>query len=140
MGVMEVMGATPEISTSDSCSTKASMSLISPLRCSTSSSLTAMRARWAIRLTVMASTDMRLSRLHKLLTCGAGTDRTAGPQTRAVSGHMEAFPAPPQPGLAVCDALLPPQPDNFYLASASRPVRLCCLILLNHKPESVRRI
>src|SRR5437764_315602 len=58
IGVTDVIGSTPLTSTSDNCSTKARMALSSPLRCSTSSSVTAMRARCAMRRTVLASTDM----------------------------------------------------------------------------------
>src|SRR5262245_34683620 len=58
IGVTEVIGSTPATSTSASCSTKARMALISPRRCSTSSSATATRARCAIRRTVLASTDI----------------------------------------------------------------------------------
>src|SRR3569832_1160399 len=58
IGVTEVIGSTPATSTSSSCSTKARMALISPRRCATSSSATAMRARCAMRRTVKASTDM----------------------------------------------------------------------------------
>ena len=52
IGVTEVIGSTPVTSTSSSCSTKARMALSSPCSGATSSSLTAMRARCAMRRTV----------------------------------------------------------------------------------------
>ncbi len=58
IGVTEVIGSTPSTLTSESCSTKASMALSSPCRCGTSPSETAMRARCAMRRTVVASTDI----------------------------------------------------------------------------------
>ena len=48
----EVIGSTPETSTSFSCSTKPRMAFSSPVMRSASSSLTAMRARCATRFTV----------------------------------------------------------------------------------------
>src|SRR5215467_5001741 len=44
--------------TSDNCSTKASMAFNSPWRCGTWASVTAIRARCAIRRTVASSTDI----------------------------------------------------------------------------------
>src|SRR6266404_4807192 len=58
IGITEVIGSTPSTFTSDSCSTKASMAFNSPCRCGTSVSVTAIRARCAIRRTVAASTDI----------------------------------------------------------------------------------
>src|ERR1700730_2538708 len=58
IGVTEVIGSTPSTLTSDSCSTKASIAFSSPCRCGTSVSVTAIRARCAIRRTVAASTDI----------------------------------------------------------------------------------
>src|ERR1700737_5241904 len=58
IGMTEVIGSTPSISTSDSCSTKDSIAFSSPCRCGTSASVTAIRARCAMRRTVAASTDM----------------------------------------------------------------------------------
>src|SRR5262245_10439508 len=57
-GVTDVIGSTPSTFTAESSSTNAKMALSSPLRCSTSSSATAMRARCAIRRTVVESTDI----------------------------------------------------------------------------------
>ena len=59
IGVTEVIGSTPSTLTSESCSTNARMALISPRRCSTSSSATAIRARCAMRRTVLASNGHR---------------------------------------------------------------------------------
>src|SRR5258708_7659051 len=58
IGITEVIGSTPSTFTSDSCSTKASMAFNSPCKCGTSVSVTAIRARCAIRRTVAASTDI----------------------------------------------------------------------------------
>src|ERR1700745_1242625 len=58
IGVTEVIGSIPSISTSASCSTNARIALSSPRRFSTSPSATAIRARWATRRTVSLSTDM----------------------------------------------------------------------------------
>src|SRR3984893_2104621 len=57
MGMTEVMGSTSSTFTSASCSTNARMALSSSRSGSISSSATAMRARWAMRRTVDASTD-----------------------------------------------------------------------------------
>src|SRR5262245_34351939 len=68
MGITDVIGSTPSTTstaTSDNWSTKARMALRSPLRCSISSSAMFRRARWAMRRTVSASTDMTASRLRK---------------------------------------------------------------------------
>src|SRR4051794_16412644 len=58
IGVTEVIGSTPSTLTSDNCSTKASIAFSSPCRWGTSASVTAIRARCAIRRTVTASTDI----------------------------------------------------------------------------------
>src|SRR6266481_8656050 len=58
IGVTEVIGSTPSTFTSLSCSTKASMAFSSPCRWETSASVTAIRARCAMRRTVAASTDI----------------------------------------------------------------------------------
>src|SRR5581483_3157839 len=58
IGVTEVIGSTPSTLTSSNCSTKARMAFSSPWRFETSASVTAIRARCAIRRTVAASTDI----------------------------------------------------------------------------------
>src|ERR1700716_3132750 len=58
IGVTDVIGSTPSTFTSESCSTKASMALSFPRRWGTSAPVTAIRARCAMRRTVMASTDI----------------------------------------------------------------------------------
>src|SRR5260370_41369338 len=58
IGVTEVIGSTPSTLTSDNCSTKASIAFNSPCRCGTSSSATAIPARWAIRRTLAGATDV----------------------------------------------------------------------------------
>src|ERR1700690_882611 len=58
IGITEVIGSTPSTSTSDNCSTKASIAFSSPCKCETSDSLTAILARCAIRRTVAASIDI----------------------------------------------------------------------------------
>src|SRR6202048_3806729 len=58
IGVTDVIGSTPSTLTSDNCSTKASIAFNSPCKCGISVSATAIRARWAIRRTVAASTDI----------------------------------------------------------------------------------
>src|SRR3981189_2186156 len=60
IGVTEVIGSTPVTCTSESCSTKASMAFSSPCRWGTSASVTAIRARCAMRRTVAASTDINI--------------------------------------------------------------------------------
>src|SRR6266850_6043837 len=60
IGVTEVIGSTPSTFTSESCSTKASMAFSSPCRWGTSASMTANRARCAMRRTVAASTDINI--------------------------------------------------------------------------------
>src|SRR5690606_29369628 len=62
IGMTEVIGSTPETSTSDSCSTKPRMTFSSPVIRSASSSVTASRASRATRLTVATSTDTIFSR------------------------------------------------------------------------------
>src|SRR5215470_10680632 len=93
IGVTEVIGSTPSTFTSDSCSTKARIALSSPLRCSTSSSATAMRARCAIRRTVSASTDMSkplLAPSHNTPHFCAATTQQPGrrPASRCYSSGM----------------------------------------------------
>src|SRR5882724_10291806 len=85
IGVTEVIGSTPSTFTSESCSTKASMAFSSPCRWGTSASVTAIRARCAMRRTVAASTDINI-----------GLKR--GNRTRRIA---EAAFAPQQPGNAV---------------------------------------
>src|SRR5256884_3935166 len=58
IGITDVIGSTPSTLTSDNCSTNASIAFSSPCKCGTSASVTAIRARWAIRRTVSASTDI----------------------------------------------------------------------------------
>ena len=58
IAITEVIGSTPSTSTSFNCSTKPRMVLSSPFSASASSSLTAIRASRATRLTVSLSTDM----------------------------------------------------------------------------------
>src|SRR5690606_26442452 len=61
IGVTEVIGSTPSTLTSFNCSTKPRIALSSPVIRSASSSLTAMRAKCATRLTVEISTDILFS-------------------------------------------------------------------------------
>ena len=95
MGVTEVIGATPATSTSESCSTKASIAFSSPWRCSTSPSATAIRAKCAMRRTVSASTDMgrvpgkslwTQGRYSRLAVCPATGGQGGG---RPVSGFAQ---------------------------------------------------
>src|SRR6195256_5106395 len=58
IGITEVIGSTPSTSTSDNCSTKASIALSSPCKWGTSASSTAIRARCAIRRAGAASADI----------------------------------------------------------------------------------
>ena len=62
MGSTEVIGSTPDTSTSFSCSTKPRMAFSSPREASASSSLTRIRARCATRFTVARVDGHSLSR------------------------------------------------------------------------------
>ncbi len=98
IGVTEVIGSTPSTSTSESCSTNARMALISPRRCSTSSSATAIRARCAMRRTVVASTDIEIFSMAR--GYGAFFDRPYSrpvnrPATAVAGSKLGVFRHPP---------------------------------------------
>src|SRR5581483_4711760 len=98
IGITEVIGSTPSTFTSESCSTKANMAFSSPLRCSISSSATAMRARCAMRRTVVASTAIGCPESDDP---GQPIAEGLSPRQRdfrSVQGHppQECLPAGPQ--------------------------------------------
>src|SRR6185436_16692755 len=94
IGVTEVIGSTPSTFTSESCSTKASMAFSSPCRWGTSASVTAIRAKCAMRRTVAASTDINIGPLTGDRICriaepgfapqprGTATSGISGPDCR----------------------------------------------------------
>src|ERR1041385_4810044 len=102
IGVTEVIGSTPATFTSESCSTNARMPLSSSFRCSTSSSLTAMRAKCAMRRTVAASTDMETSfRMRGLAEAGPRRHQ-ARPRLHARTESLAS--PPPRPRLFLTSA------------------------------------
>src|SRR5438477_11274126 len=89
------MGSTPSTLTSLNCSTKASIAFSSPCKWGTSASVIAIRARCAIRRTVVASTDIYRASGGEFSPpysrgrfCAATTaNRFYGPEPGQLPGH-----------------------------------------------------